>query len=134
MTQKSQISDYLAEKAEQRIGTDADSIVKRNAYVFDLLDEIKSAHPGIDPVELERVTACDGLSDVTMRLERMGFFIGSILHLLGEHIEDCGLDVHPTIEHIQWDLTHLADDCKRLSDDAYSVSRLAQGIIEHPRK
>ena len=128
-----QISDYLAEKAEQRIGIDEDSIVKRNAYVFDLLDEIKSAHPGIDPIKLERMTACDGLSGVTQRLETMSCYIDSILWVLDDYIEDLGADVPPMVEHIQWDMTHLSDDCKRLTADAYSASRLAQALVEHPR-
>ena len=128
-----QTSDYLAEKAEQRIGTDEDSIVKRNAYIFGMLDEIRSAHPNIDPVSLERMTACDGLSDVTQRLETMSCYIDSILWLLDDYIEDLGTDAPPMVEHIQWDLTHLADDCKRLSADAYSASRLAQALVEHPR-
>lgn len=127
------IRDYLAEKAEQRIGIDEDSIVKRNAYIFDLLEEIKSAHPGIDPVRLERATAHDALNDVTQRLETMSCYIDSILWLLDDYIEDLGTDVPPMVEHIQWDMSHLADDCKRLSADAYSASRLAQGMIRHPR-
>ena len=127
------IRDYLAEKAEQRIGIDEDSIVKRNAYIFGMLDEVRSAHPNIDPISLERMTACDGLSDVTMRLERMGFYIDSILWLLDDYIEDLGTDAPPMVEHIQWDLSHLAADCKTLTADAYSASRLAQGMIRHPR-
>ena len=130
---EARIRDYLAEKAEQRIGIDEDSIVKRNAYVFDLLEEIRSAHPGIDPVRLERVTAHDALSDVTQRLEMMSCYIDSILWLLDDYVEDLGTDAPPMVEHIAWDMSHLSDDCKRLTSDAYSASRLAQALVEHPR-
>ena len=109
------------------------SIIQDNAYLFGFLEDVRNSFPDAGPVKLERVAICDALGDVTMRLERLRFFIESIEWLMSDYIKCLGVDVPPTIEHLSFDLAHLADDCKRLSKDAYSVLGVTGQLVREPR-
>lgn len=82
------ICDYLAEKEEQRLGTD------------------------------ERADAVrDGLSDLETRLIQIEVFAKSIMRYCDSYVEDIGADAPDELQHLQFCLWHLADDVRRFEQD-----------------
>ena len=110
------------------------SIIQDNAYLFGFLEDVRNSFPDADPVRLERAAVCDGLSDISQRIERFQWYLESLDWFVCDYMEDCGRDAPKELEHHAFGMSHAVDDCKRLVKDAYSVLGVAAKLIREPRE
>lgn len=109
------------------------SIIKDNAYLFGFLEDAKTDFPDADPVKLERAAVCDGMSDITSRLEQLHGFIESIAWFVNANVEECGAGAPDELVHLSYSMDHAVDDCAQLVRDAHSVLGVAGQLVREPR-